>query len=98
MNSTDNFLESVVKEHSRKLKHWYDLLREIMPDYFFRTFSARQLEDILPLLFNIESETGIQRIEREDSIVFIYLKSEEYNILTTSRMMREYCIASVTVH
>jgi glutamate dehydrogenase len=98
MNSGNNFLENVVKEHSRKLKYWFDLLREIMPDYFFKTFSAAQLEDILPLLFNIESETGIQRIEREDSIVLIYLKNEEHNILTTSRMMREHCIASVIVH
>ena len=98
MNSTNNFLDNVITEHSKKLEYWYDLLRETMPDYFFRTFSSRQLEDILPLLFNIESETGIQRIEREDSIVLIYLKSEEHNILTTSRMMRKHCIASVTVH
>jgi len=98
MNSTNNFLNNIITEHSKKLEYWYDLLREIMPDYFFRTFSSKQLEDILPLLFNIESETGIQRIEREDSIVLIYLKSEEHNLLTTSRMMREYCIASVTVH
>jgi glutamate dehydrogenase len=98
MNSTDNFLDSVITKHSKKLEYWYDLLREIMPDYFFKTFSSKQLEDILPLLFNIENETGIQRIEREDSIVLIYLKSEENNILTTSRMMRKHCIASVTVH
>ncbi|MDD5698990.1 MAG: hypothetical protein PHH77_10285, partial [Victivallaceae bacterium] len=98
MISTENFLESVIARHNKKLEYWYGLLREIMPDYFFKTFSVKQLEDILPLLFNIENETGIQRIEREDSIVLIYLKSEENNILTTSRMMRKYCIASVTVH
>ncbi len=98
MNSPNNFLNDVITEHSKKLKYWYDLLRETMPDYFFKTFSAKQLEDILPMLFNIESETGIQRIEREDGIVLIYLKSEEHNILTTSRMMRKHCLASVTVH
>jgi len=98
MGSANNFLNTVITRHSQKLEYWYDLLREIMPDYFFRTFSSKQLEEILPLLFNIESETGIQRIEREDSIVLIYLKSEEHNLLTTSRMMREHCIASVTVH
>ena len=98
MTSADNFLENVITRHSKKLEYWYDLLREIMPGYFFKTFSAKQLEDILPLLFNIENEDGIQRIEREDSIVLIYLKSEENNILTTSRMMRKYCLASVTVH
>jgi len=98
MNSTNNFLSNVISEHSKKLEHWYDLLRDTMPDYFFKTFSSKHLEDILPLLFNIESETGIQRIEREDGIVLIYLKSEEHNILTTSRMMRKHCLASVTVH
>ncbi len=98
MTLANNFLDSVITKHSKKLEYWYDLLREIMPDYFFKTFSARQLEEILPLLFNIESETGIQRIEREDNIVLIYLKSEENNLLATSRMMRKYCIASVTVH
>jgi glutamate dehydrogenase len=98
MNSTNNFLNNAITKHTKKLEYWYDLLREIMPDYFFKTFSAKQLEDILPLLFNIESETGIQRIEREDSIVLIYLKNEEHNLLTTSRMMRKYCIASATVH
>jgi len=98
MNSTNNFLNNAITKHTKKLEYWYDLLREIMPDYFFKTFSTKQLEDILPLLFNIESETGIQRIEREDSIVLIYLKSEEHNLLTTSRMMRKHCIASVTVH
>ena len=98
MDSANNFLNNVITEHSKKIKYWYDLLRETMPDYFFNTFSPRMLEDILPLLFNIESETGIQRIEREDSIILIYLKSEEYNILTTSRMMRKHCIASVKVH
>ena len=98
MNSTNNFLDTVITRHTKKLEYWYDLLREIMPDYFFKTFSSKHLEDILPLLFNIESETGIQRIEREDSIILIYLKSEEHNLLTTSRMMRKHCIASVTVH
>lgn len=98
MTFADNFLDSAIARHSKKLKYWYDLLREIMPDYFFRTFSAKELEDILPLLFNIENETGIQRIEREDSITLIYLKNDEHNLLTTSRMMRDYYIASVTVH
>ena len=98
MAFTDNFLDSAITRHSKKLEYWYDLLREIMPDYFFKTFSAKDLEDILPLLFHIENETGIQRIEREDSITLIYLKSDAHNQLTTSRMMRKYCIASVTVH
>ena len=98
MSSTNNFLDNVITEHSKKLEHWYALLRETMPNYFFKTFSSKQLEDILPMLFNIESETGIQRLEREDGIVLIYLKSDEHNILTTSRMMRKHCLASVTVH
>jgi glutamate dehydrogenase len=98
MSSTANLLEGIVSQHTQKLGYWYDLLKEIMPDYFFKTFSAKQIEEILPLLFNIENEKGIQRIEREDSITLIYLKNEENNLLTTSRMMRVHNISSAVVH
>ncbi|QSH41019.1 NAD-glutamate dehydrogenase [Lentisphaerota bacterium ZTH] len=98
MSSASSLLEGIVCKHTEKLKYWYDLLREVMPDYFFKTFSSQQIEEILPLLFNIENEKGIQRIEREDSITLVYLKSEENNLLTTSRMMRVHNIASAVVH
>ncbi|MFA7230894.1 MAG: NAD-glutamate dehydrogenase domain-containing protein [Victivallaceae bacterium] len=98
MKKEAGFIEKIVMQHTEKLTHWYELLREIMPDYFFKTFSTQHIEDILPLLFNIENETGIQRIEREDSITLIYLKSETNNLLATSRMMRSYNISDALVH
>ncbi|MCP3966878.1 MAG: hypothetical protein GY750_05200 [Lentisphaerae bacterium] len=98
MSSASSLLEGIVCKHTEKLKYWYDLLREVMPDYFFKTFSSQQIEEILPLLFNIENEKGIQRIEREDSITLVYLKSDDNNLLTTSRMMRVHNIASAVVH
>jgi len=91
-------LEYIIAEHSEKLLQWYELLKKVMPDYFFRTFSAKQLEDIIPLLFNLDSDSGIQRIERQDSVTLIYLKSEKHNLLTTSRLMRKYNIAGAVVH
>ncbi len=93
-----DFLDDIMLQHTDKLKHWHDLLKEIMPDYFFKTFSKKQLGEILPLLFNIENETGIQRIEREDSIILIYLKSDDNNLLATSRMMRSHNISSAVTH
>jgi NAD-specific glutamate dehydrogenase len=91
-------LDDLVNGHSEKLRHWYGLLREIMPDYFFRTFSTRQLEELLPLLFNIETSRGIQRIERDNAVILVYLKSEESNLLMTSRLMRDYNIAGAVIH
>ena len=76
-------LDHIITEHSEKLQRWYDLLKEIMPDYFFRTFSGKQLEDIIPLLFNLDNDAEIQRIERHDSVTLIYLKDKQNNLLTT---------------
>ena len=91
-------LDELVNGHSEKLRHWYELLQEIMPDYFFRTFGSRQLEELLPLLFNIETSRGIQRIERDNAIILVYIKNEDHNLLSTSRMMREYNIAGAVIH
>ena len=98
MVSGQNVMDGIVKQHAEKLKYWYDLLQEIMPDYFFKTFTPSQIEQILPHLFNIDSQTGIQRIECEGNIILIYLKSAENNLLVTSRMMRVHNIAGAVVH
>jgi glutamate dehydrogenase len=91
-------LEHIVTEHTEKLQKWYDLLQEIMPDYFFRTFTGKQLEDIIPLLFNLDNDAKIQRIERHDSVTLIYLQNAQNNLRTTSRMMRSYNIAGAVAH
>lgn len=93
-----NVIGSIIEKHSEKLQYWYDLLKETMPDYFFKTFSPQQIEEIMPHLFNIDSQAGIQKISRENNIILIYLKSEENNILTTSRMMKHYNISGAVIH
>ena len=98
MVSGQNVMDGIVRQHAEKLKYWYDLLQEIMPDYFFKTFTPSQIEQILPHLFNIDSQTGIQRIECEGNIILIYLKSAENNLLVTSRMMRIHNIAGAVIH
>ncbi len=87
-------LDNIITDNSTKLQKWYELLREIMPDYFFRTFSDDLMSNILPLLFNLDHDSGIQRIERHDTIILVYLKNDNNNLQTTSRMMRKYNIAS----
>jgi len=94
----NNQLSHIITEHSEKLQKWYNLLQQIMPGYFFRTFSGEKLENIIPLLFNLENDTDIQRVERHDSVTLIYLKSEQNNLQTTARMMSKYNIASAIVH
>lgn len=94
----NNQLNHIITEHSEKLQKWYDLLQQVMPRYFFRTFSGQQLENIIPLLFNLENDAEIQRIERQDSVTLIYLKDERNNLQTTSRMMSKYNIDSAVVH
>lgn len=98
MISEKNVMDGIVRQHAEKLKYWYDLLQEIMPDYFFKTFAPSQIEQILPHLFNIDTQTGIQRIECEGNIILIYLKSGENNLLVTSRMMRIHNIAGAVIH
>lgn len=98
MKLNQDDMEGLAKQHAEKLKYWYDLLKEIMPDYFFKTFNSTQIARILPNLFNIDSQSGIQRIECENNIILIYLKSEENNLLVTSRMMRIHNIAGAVIH
>jgi len=98
MKSAEVLMDQIAARHTKKLKYWYDLLREIMPDYFFKTFSAPQIEEILPLLFNIENQTGIQKISRADNVILIYLKSAQHNLLTTSKLMMEYDVRTAVIH
>lgn len=90
--------EIIVARHTKKLKCWHDLLHKIMPDYFFQTLSSSKIEDVLPLLFNIDSQAGIQKIARGNTVILIYLKSDECNLLTTSKLMMEYDITATEIH
>lgn len=98
MEFSKNLMAGMVKQYAENLHYWYDLLNEIMPDYFFKTLSPSQIEQILPHLFNIVTQSGIQRVEYEESIILVYLKSAENNLLVTSRMMRKFNVAGAVVH
>ncbi|MBN2642354.1 MAG: NAD-glutamate dehydrogenase [Victivallales bacterium] len=98
MKTTNSILDEIVSRHTEKLQYWYDTLHEVMPDYFFKTFSTKHIENIISLLFNLDNEKGIQRIEHDDSITLIYLKSYENNLLATSRIMRHHIISSAVAY
>jgi glutamate dehydrogenase len=98
MSKHGDAVGEIIVQHTEKLWQWYETLTAVMPDYFFKTFSTAQIEQILPHLFNIETQTGIQKIECESSVILIYLKSAENNLLVTSRMMRHHNIAGAVIH
>ncbi|MBN2643418.1 MAG: NAD-glutamate dehydrogenase [Victivallales bacterium] len=98
MTKNKEILNTLVSSHSRRLEHWYKLLHEIMPDYFFKTFGQQQLEELLPMLFNIECIRGIQRIERNNSVTLVYLKNAENDTLKINRMMDGYNIVGAVIY
>ncbi len=90
--------DDLITRHTEKLKYWFDLLNKVMPDYFFNTFTPQQIQMILPALFNIQRQTGIQQINTGSRIILIYLLSEECNLVTTSRMMCNHNVTGAQIH
>lgn len=90
--------ESMVKDHTERLKRWFELLNEIMPEHFFNAFSAEQIHKIMPALFNIEHQEGVQEITCANSVILIYFKSENINMAATAKMMKAYDIVSASIH
>lgn len=90
--------EGMIKDHTERLKRWFDLLNEIMPEHFFNAFSAEQIHKIMPALFNIEHQEGVQEITSANSVILIYLKSENINMAATAKMMKGYDIVSASIH
>ncbi|MFA6816448.1 MAG: NAD-glutamate dehydrogenase domain-containing protein [Lentisphaeria bacterium] len=91
-------ITSIEKEQRTKLNDCYLLLEKIMPPYFFKNFNERDLSDVFSLMVDIQEKKGIQMIERSDSILLVYLKSEESNPLITARMMAGCRILRVLIH
>lgn len=98
MKAESGELREIIKGHGEKLRSWYETLREIMPGYFFKSFGPERLDAILPLLFNLDGSGGIQRISCPDSVILVYLKDDENNLLTTSRMMSAHNISGAVIH
>ena len=98
MSNERNMLSDIISEHSAKLERWYKTLHQIMPDYFFKTFSPPQLAAIIPLLFNIEKEGGMQTIEIDDRVILIYLQDDARRNTECDRLIRNRPISSIVVH
>ena len=98
MNTEKTMLSDIISEHSAKLQRWYETLHQIMPDYFFKTFSPSQLSAMMPLLFNIEKEGGLQTIEVDDRVILIYLQNDAARNTECDRLIRNRPISSIVVH
>lgn len=90
--------ETMIQDCSTQLREWLQALHEFMPDYFFTTFSPEQIKKILPTLVNLRRDSGIQQIRSENRVVFVYLKSDEHNLVATAQMMKEFNITGAAIH
>ncbi len=98
MNDERKILDGIIEKYSTQLTQYYFLLHKVMPEYFFKTFSAEQLAEVFPLLLALESDSGVQRSERAGRIIHVYLKSEKNNLPESSRLMRDYKISGAVIH
>ncbi len=98
MSTERNTLTDIIAEHSAKLERWYKTLHQIMPDYFFKTFTPSQLAAVMPLLFNIEKEGGLQSIEVDDRVILVYLLDDQTRNTECDRLLRSRPISNILVH
>ena len=91
-------IERLLGSQNEKLKSCYETLERIMPPYFFKSVSGDELQDILPLMLDIERKTGLQMLERADSMLLLYIKSDELNPLEMSKRMAGKRILRMVVH
>ncbi|MBQ6353056.1 MAG: hypothetical protein IJJ28_07305, partial [Lentisphaeria bacterium] len=91
-------IESLLGTQTAKLKACYRTLEQLMPPYFFKSVSTEELQDILPLMLDIEHKSGLQILERADSQLLVYIKSDELNPLAVSKMMAGKRILRLVVH
>ena len=90
--------EEMTERHAEKLKIWFAVLSEAMPAHFFNALDAEMLQLIMPALFNIDREDGVQQIASGNNVILIYLKSENNNMAATARMMKDHDIFSASIH
>lgn len=90
-------MNSVVSEQMVKMEDAYKMLQAVMPEYFFRNFSQK-IGSILPLLCNLEKQSGIRRAEQNGEVFFAYIKSDECNSLVTSKTMAGLHLTGAAIH
>ena len=91
-------IDRLLGSQTAKLKACYETLERVMPPYFFKSVSADELQDLLPLLLDIERKTGLQQLERADSLLMAYVKSDELNPLAVSKLMAGRRVLRLVVH
>ena len=91
-------IDRLLGSQTAKLKACYETLERVMPPYFFKSVSADELQDLLPLLLDIERKTGLQQLERADSLLMAYIKSDELNPLAVSKLMAGRRVLRLVVH
>lgn len=99
MKKTSTILDEIVEQYSAQLKTYYFMLCEVMPEYFFKTFTTeQQLKDVFPLLFALESGSGIQSSERSGRIIYVYLKEQNKQTLAGTNQVRGRYISGAVIH
>jgi len=96
--TTANRLNGLIGKYAEQVKFWYGELRRIMPEYFFRSFPQEQIEAILPVLFNLSSLTGIQKIVHGENVILLYLKNAANTPFAASEIMTAYNVRSAVIH
>ena len=91
-------IDRVLGSQTEKLKACYETLVRVMPPYFFKNVFEDELQDILPLMMDIERKAGLQVLERADSQLLVYIKSNELNPVEISKQMAGKRILRLVVH
>ena len=91
-------IDRLVGSQTEKLKACYRMLEKLMPPYFFKSVTEDELQDLLPMLLDIEKKSGLQLLVRSDSLLMVYLRSDELNPLEVSKMMAGKRILRSVVH
>ena len=91
-------IDRLLGSQTEKLKACYETLVRVMPPYFFKNVSEDELQDILPLMQDIERKAGLQVLERADSQLLVYIKSDELNPVEISKQMAGKRILRLVVH
>ena len=52
----------LVGSQTAKLKACSAMLEKVMPPYFFKSVTEDELQDLLPMLLDIEKKSGLQMI------------------------------------
>lgn len=88
---------AIISEQVKRLEEAYQMLQDVMPNYFFTTF-VDGVGKILPFLCNLDKSSGIRRIDFSGEVFFVYLLSEESNPKVTSTMMAGQHLLSANLH